>query len=261
MRKSTKIWLITAASLVSLGLITFTAAMTVNHWDFSRLNTVKYESVAYEITEDFENISILTQTSDIHFAISEDGNCKVSCNQMENEKHSVSVTDDTLTIQPVHDTFWIEYIGISLGTPSITIYLPKSEFENIQVNTTTGNIDLENITATNIEFSVTTGDVKITNCQCDTLISEGSLGNLTLTDVIAAESFSLTRSTGDIRFNRCDAGKIFAKTDLGNVEGSLLSDKVFLTRTDLGTVDVPSTTTGGKCELYTDTGNIKIKIQ
>ena len=42
--------------------------------------------------------------------------------------------------------------------------------------------------------------------------------------------------------------------------GSLLSDKVFITETDTGNVNIPKTTDGGKCEIKTDTGDIKIKI-
>ena len=40
MKKSTKIWLITATSLVALGCIIFSVVMTRNHWDFTKLSTV-----------------------------------------------------------------------------------------------------------------------------------------------------------------------------------------------------------------------------
>ena len=35
---------------------------------------------------------------------------------------------------------------------------------------------------------------------------------------------------------------------------------LFITNTDTGNVDVPKTVSGGKCEVVTDTGNIKITI-
>ena len=50
------------------------------------------------------------------------------------------------------------------------------------------------------------------------------------------------------------------KTDTGDVTGSLLSDKIFLAESDVGSVDVPKTTTGGVCEIRTDTGKIAITI-
>ena len=62
-----------------------------------------------------------------------------------------------------------------------------------------------------------------------------------------------------MKFDGCDADRIFVKTDTGYVKGSLLSDKVFIAQSDTGDVDVPKTITGGKCEIETDTGDIKIE--
>ena len=50
------------------------------------------------------------------------------------------------------------------------------------------------------------------------------------------------------------------KTGTGNVTGSLLTEKIFLTETGTGRVEVPQTATGGKCQIRTGTGDIRIKI-
>jgi len=50
------------------------------------------------------------------------------------------------------------------------------------------------------------------------------------------------------------------ETDTGDIRGSLLSSKVFLADSGTGKVDVPKTVTGGKCQVHTDTGDIKITI-
>ena len=39
-----------------------------------------------------------------------------------------------------------------------------------------------------------------------------------------------------------------------------LSDKVFLTETDTGKVDVPKSITGGRCEITTDSGDITVEV-
>ena len=79
--------------------------------------------------------------------------------------------------------------------------------------------------------------------------------------MVANGKFSLERSTGDIHFTKCDAAEISVETSTGDVTGSLLSDKVYMTQTSTGRIDVPKTTTGGKCEISTDTGNIKIQTE
>ena len=64
-----------------------------------------------------------------------------------------------------------------------------------------------------------------------------------------------------MRFENSDAAQISVKTSTGDVTGTLLSEKVFITETSTGTIRVPKTITGGKCEITTSTGNIKIDIK
>lgn len=64
-----------------------------------------------------------------------------------------------------------------------------------------------------------------------------------------------------MEFNHCDAETICVNTDTGSVTGTLLTDKVFIIETDTGSVDVPKSITGGRCEITTDTGNIRITIE
>ena len=64
----------------------------------------------------------------------------------------------------------------------------------------------------------------------------------------------------DVSFESFDAAEIFIKTDTGDVEGELLSAKVFIAKTDTGKINVPSTATGGRCEISTDTGDIRITV-
>lgn len=321
MRKTTKKWLVIAASLVVLGLILFTAVMAVNHWDFTRLSTVTYETNTYQIKEEFHNIAIMdTDTADILFAPSDDGTCKVVCYEEENAKHSAAVYDGTLTIHVTNEKKWYEYIGISFGSPKITVYLPEAEygevlikestgdveipqefkFESIDISagtgdvkcgasasegtvikTSTGDIHVGNASAGmfdlsvstgevsaqsitcegNVKIHVSTGDTKVTDVVCKGLLSNGSTGDITLQNVTAAETFSVDRTTGDVMLDGCDAAGIFIKTTTGDVKGSLLTDKVFIPQSKTGRVDVPQTASGGRCEIATSTGDIKIEIR
>lgn len=167
---------------------------------------------------------------------------------------------------------------ISLTTGNAGVYASASE--SIQIKTSTGNIRVENVSAGSLDLStatgavtvsgvdcrddlsvaVSTGEARLTGLSCRNVISTGTTGSVLLKDVIAANRFSIERSTGDVKFTRCDAAEIFVKTNTGNVTGSLLTDKVFLTDTDTGSVTVPKTAAGGRCEIETDTGNIKIEI-
>lgn len=78
---------------------------------------------------------------------------------------------------------------------------------------------------------------------------------------IAKDRLSAQRSTGDVTLDGCDAGELSIKTSTGAVRGTLLSAKVFLAITDTGKRDVPNTTTDGRCEIVTNTDDIKISLK
>lgn len=278
MKKTTGI---IAFSLVLIGCIVFGGVMSMLGWDFTKLSTVKYETNNYEINEDFKAISVNTDTADIVFMPSETSKTSVVCHEQKKVKHSVAVKDGTLVIE-VNDTRkWYEHIGISFGTPKITVCVPSGEYGVISINTSTGSIGLQSIFADTVNLSVSTGRISVsdvtckgdvninvstgkttlTDIACKNLISSGSTGDVSLNNVIAAEKFSIRRSTGDVKFDLCDAAEVFMKTGTGDVIGSLLSEKVFYAKTDTGRVSVPNTASGGKCEITTDTGNIKIDIK
>ena len=149
-----------------------------------------------------------------------------------------------------------------------------------KLKTSTGDIRVENISAGSLDLSVTTGKVTLsgaactgdvtvgvstgkavlTAVSCRDLTSTGATGSLSLDRVTATGRFSIKRSTGSVKMNGCDAAEISVKTGTGDVTGTLLTDKVFITATGTGRVDVPQTTTGGRCEIVTGTGDIRIQI-
>ncbi len=320
MRNVKKTWFLIAAFLLVVGLLLFGGAMIALGFDFTKLNTGKYETNTYEISEDFRGISIDVSTTEIEFVLSDHEKCKVVCFEDEKEKHSVAVKDRTLIIDTEDTRKWYDHIGFTLGSPKMTVYLPKAEYASLLINTHTGDIEIpddfqfenlkisgttadveclasgsndmeiklstgkikvNDITAGALDLSTTTGNIKvnsvtcggtigvsvstgsaeIANVSCETFTSHGTTGHITLKNVIASDLISVERSTGGVTFEGSDAAEIYVKTTTGSVKGTLLSDKVFIAETDTGSVNVPKTVTGGKCEIKTTTGNIKIEIQ
>ena len=146
------------------------------------------------------------------------------------------------------DTGHIVVSGVSASTMSLT--------------SDTGRMDIANAEISgDMEIREDTGKVNMENVTCRNLTSDGDTGSLVMTKVLAAGEFKIKRSTGKVEFNQCDADTIYVKTNTGSVTGSLLSEKVFITDTDTGKVDVPKTITGGRCEITTDTGSIIISVE
>ncbi|MBO7292438.1 MAG: DUF4097 family beta strand repeat protein, partial [Clostridia bacterium] len=104
-------------------------------------------------------------------------------------------------------------------------------------------------------------DTGLADVTCANLTSTGSTGGIEMENVIASGKMSITRSTGDVEFYSCDAAEIFMKTTTGDIEGSLLTDKIFMTKSSTGAIEVPRTTSGGVCDITTSTGDIEIEIE
>lgn len=131
----------------------------------------------------------------------------------------------------------------------------------LSLSATTGKITATGITCREgLHIKVSTGKAELTEVSCENLTSDGDTGSITLKNVIAKGQFSIERSTGDVKFDHCDAASLYVKTDTGSVTGTLLSNKMFIARTDTGRVTVPDSVSGGKCEIYTDTGSIHITV-
>ena len=292
----------------SMGLLTLTACSLSN-----------YETNIHKINEEFDNISIKTDTADIAFVLSNDGMCRVACYEEAKISHSVEVQNGTLTVNVVNNKKWYDYIGVNIDSPKITVYLPESEYssliieestgdieiskdfgfnnidislstgdikyyasaaEAIKIATSTGDVFAESISAGSLDITVSTGkvtvssvtcegditvgvstgDVYLTDIVCKNLISTGSTGDISINNVISTGKITIERSTGDVMLDRSNATELFITTTTGKVEGSLLTDKVFIAKNNTGRIDVPSSITGGKCEITTRTGDIRISI-
>ena len=190
---------------------------------YSLARPYELETHEYEIKENFKDIKITTDTADIQFILSENPSSFIVCEEEKNANHSVTVKENTLRIEVDDNKKWYEYLDINFCTPKITVYLGKSVYGNISLETDTGNILLDNIIAT---------------------------GKLTI-----------ETDTGNVKFEACDASEVIIETDTGNVTGSFLTDKVVFAESDTGKIDIPKVIADEKCEIITDTGNIKITIE
>lgn len=207
MKKTTKFWLITAALLVLIGCVLFVGAMTRLNWDFHALSTTTYTTNIHEIRETFDSISLDTDTADISFVLSNDGICKVVCFEADTAKHSVTVTEGTLTVQLDEKRTAqnaIGFVGINMDSPRIQISLPNAEYNALLIRENTGDIEIpKEFTFQSIDLSLTTGDVA---CSAS-----------------AAGMLKIKASTGDIQAKNLSAGALDLSVSTGTVAASGVS--------------------------------------
>lgn len=222
---------------------------------------------------------------------------KIKVSLPAGEYSSLFVKEHTGEVE-ISSDFSFESIDITATTGNVENFASASGI--MRIKTSTGHILVERVSAGAIDLSVTTGNItaskidcdggfkvevdtgktNLSDIRCESLISEGDTGDINLKNVVASGKFSIERSTGDVKLDGSDAGQLFIKTDTGDVKldgadagdifikthtgdvtGTLLTEKVFITKTDTGRINVPNSITGGRCEIETDTGDIKISIK
>lgn len=170
---------------------------------------------------------------------------------------------------------------LALASNTGSISVSKQKLSKLDVETSTGNITLENIEASgSVRAEATTGKVKLNDIKCNSVDVEATTGNISLQNVIAeaeisisadtgkisllsclSDSLNIDTDTGDVKLDACDANNIDIETDTGDVMGSLLTPKIFDTDTNTGYVRVEQSSSGGLCKIRTDTGDINIQIE
>lgn len=214
----------------------------------------------------FEHIGIFVNTP------------KITVYLPEAEYASLYIKESTGDIDIPEDFSFIS-MDITLSTGDVRNYATASG--TMKINTDTGDIHIEKVSASTVDVSVTTGKVtasditcsgdvtikvttgkaSLSDITCQNLFSTGSTGDISMKNVVAVGNMSIDRSTGDVKFEGCDAAELFIRTSTGSVSGSLLSEKVFIAESNTGKVNVPKTVTGGRCEVFSTTGNITITVK
>ena len=237
MRKAEKVWLISAAALVVLGLFLFGAMMMLSGdaqiWEQS---AVQMETRTYEIEESFSGISMQADTADIAFALSEGGKCLVVCEEYEGETYAVTVRDDTLHIQRREDAKQYRLFSVYTDSPKITLYLPETEYVSLSVRNSTGDMHIpaafsfdtaEILTSTgDVEFfasaekiSITagTGDIRVEEITAETVFLSVSTGQITLAGAECTGDVTVKVSTGKAELTGVRCGGLYSDGDTGDL--------------------------------------------
>lgn len=223
MKNTAKVWLTIAVVLFLAGCV------------LVRLASAKYQTNTYEIGNAFRDISIKTDTTDIKFASSDDGTCKVECHEQASSKHSVSVENDTLVVRS-HKS-WFDYLGFHFGSSKITVYLPKAEynalsireitgdvtipkehsFDHVDISLTTGDVDFSASVSNAVKIKAVTGDIRVKNTSAGSLDLSVTTGNVTASGVSCREDITVNVVTGGADLTDSSCRKVVSNVVTGNV--------------------------------------------
>ena len=259
MKRSTSYWLIIAVVLIVAGLILFTGVMSANAWDFKAIGLIGYETRTLDINEQFDSISIQSDTADIQFMPSEDGQCHMVLREQQKVKHSVSIKNGSLTVEVKDERKWYEHLSILASSPQINIYLPLSEYAALSIKESTGDVVIPGgFTFGNIDISASTGDIACAASVSGLISIKTSTGDIRIESLHAGE-VQLSVSTGKVEVYSvtCD-GDITVNVDTGKTILSGVACKGILSKGHTGKITFENVIAGEAIEVTRSTGNVEL---
>lgn len=278
MRSKKKIALIIAAICAGIGSIAILTTFLLIQFDFSRLNTMKFEEKTYEVTESFNKISINDLECDIKFIPTESGPCRVVCFESSKIGNQVSVEEDTLIVTRQDKRPWYAHFGIWWSeNNTVTVYLPKKEYESLYVKTLSGDITMaDSFAFQEARLVSTSGDIAFTSHISGNLYVKSTSGDINLNS-IEAKMTEIRSTSGDISLTGCTSGDLYVKSTSGDIylggieaktteirstSGDLSLSQIgaseLMLKTISGTIKIEQTTVEGHAEIITTSGDISL---
>ena len=201
MSKVTKIVLITAGSLMALGIVLSIIGFVVMRKSVKAATTEsQYEYKEEYVEEAFKDLDLSEVSHNIVFRPSEDGKVKITYFDKDNYNHKIEVSNDTLrlTVKTYDDnspwwsrfTWHIDLDGIGSTTQdyTTTIYLPEDSYGSLKINTVSGDVKIpEKYAFDGVGFSTTSGDVEALCTMTGKVESNTTSGEISLSNLKASE--------------------------------------------------------------------------
>ncbi len=269
MKKTVKIALIVSATLILSGLLILFAVLWSLSFDFSKLdytayNNVEYKVMVYDVDYDFNDIYIDETSLDIKFDLTSEEKPYVRVMAQENIRHQVYVENEKLIIKRADNTSINSVWGINIAkqTPCLTVYLPKKNFENLTINSTSGDIFIyenKNFSFKNCEISANSSDVDVLGCITDSLTVNNTSGKIDVGFGLI-KNVSLSSNSGDVYLQKLkDSHNIDIKTTSGDTNISLVQCDNLSVESNSGEQECLNTEVANLSEMHSTSGDITLE--
>ena len=226
--------------------------------DLTTMKALHAEKKTVQIADAFDKIEIAGASSmDIEICKSKTGKNYVEYYDTDDWTSHVDVKEHVLKFTTDDKGKHKAVVSLGFGKDTaMRLYLADAEYKEIAVTTlsgyvpdsimatsSSGDIDLENVTAKQIELGANSGDIEMQD--------------------ITAESLRMSTSSGDIDLESCDAEKFDITTSSGDVDMEITAGRTyrFETKTNSGAVDVPDGDADSDylCKIVTSSGDVDVK--
>ena len=252
--------LIVAIVFTCLGLALVIGAAAYTRFDFSNIGAQKTESVSYDIDGEFTSVEIDTELADVTLLKSEDGACRLVCDESEKLKYKTEISDGVLRITQNDGRVFFERWGTWGEKLTATLYLPGDDYDSLKIDAGTGDVSVPgNFFFGSAEITVSTGDLDFAASVSGGVTLKSSTGEINVGSVKAG-SVKISLSTG-----RLSVGAVECDGDI-TVDGSTGSKSFEGTRCagfsvtgSTGRIELKDVVASSSIEIRNSTGSVRLE--
>lgn len=255
MNKGLKGLIIVGSIILGVGITVAAVGVATSGFNFSVFQ-MKYEEINKEITTDFNDVVIDETVGSITLNYYDGATTKVEIVENEYVDHDVEVVDGKLKItskQVPHNWFLFKFGFRKLYT---TVYLPKTEYGNFDIQTTTGSITVnKEFTLEQANIETTTGSVNFYADVNSDVSLKSTTGSVNINDAKIGNTVAKT-TTGSINFKNCEVGTLKADVTTGSFLFENSTATSIDTNGDTGSIKLINSTLTGDLKTRRSTGSI-----
>lgn len=260
MRKSVKVILIIASSLVGIGVLFLGLSLA-----FGGMNLIFMPSGISNYTvltatfDEVDTLEIKDVSNDVRLVKSDNDEVKVTYGMSENFGYYLKQIDGTLIVE--YDDFreWYEFIGIfSLRQQDLIVEVPEKTIEKLSVKTVSGNIRATEILASETVLESTSGNIEAGG-NVGKFSASAVSGDIKLNSNTVAESVKVSTTSGELSLSGVSAEDAKISSTSGDVElknANLTSVDV---NTMSGEIDFNNVVCSGDMDIDTTSGDIDLE--
>lgn len=260
MRKSVKVILIIASSLVGMGVLCLCMSLA-----FGGINLVYKPSgsLNYKVMtatfDEVEAIDINGVSNDVRIVKSENDEVKVTYAISDNFGYYLKQIDNKLIIEYDDYREWFEFFGVfSFKDYDLLVEVPEKALENLSVNTISGDIEVKEIDALKTELESTSGDIEA-NVNAGELSASTTSGEINLSGELDGE-LNASSTSGDISLNSVSAKDANISATSGDITLKNSTFESAEADTMSGDVEFDKVTCTGDINIDTTSGEIKLEF-
>lgn len=172
-----------------------------------------YVERSYSCPADVGEITLSDDNANLNIVASKDGKIHISYYENINKTYRIELSDGALSVTKQTEESFIDYLSISVSTPTLTLSLPADYSGEVNVDLGDGDISVEGTSIRSLTVNSDSGNVFVRDCVFKGYLDlKTDRGGIHIYETDVAENCKLSGKNGEVFLWSLTAGDVYANS-------------------------------------------------